>query len=149
MSYKFRLASIQRLRERERDKAAQALQQAQMAKQKLEQQIEDLETESRQLIALRGSASVGQVDVQRVIDAQRYQMNLLEKIHGIRGNIDLIEQEIEKRRAKLVLCEQGVKVLEKLDEKQHGDWVAQQAERTQSRLDEWASFHHYRRASES
>jgi flagellar export protein FliJ len=138
-----------RLRERDRDKAAQALQQAQLAKQKLLDQIQELEAEGQQLVGLRGQASVGQVDVRQLLDAQRYQMTLLETVRGIEGNIALIETEIDKRRAKLVVCEQGVKVLEKLREQQQEVWVAEQNSRSQSRLDEWASYQHFQKNSES
>ncbi|MGN6545833.1 MAG: flagellar export protein FliJ [Aureliella sp.] len=147
-TFRFRLSSIMRLRIRERDKAAQALQQAQLAKQKLLDQIEALEQESREQASLRGEASLGQVDIQRLLDAQRYQMNLLENIRSIQSNVALIEQEIEKRRAKLVVCEQGVRALEKLEETKRAAWQAEQAERTQASLDEWASFQHFQRSVE-
>src|SRR5690349_12179354 len=104
-----------RLRVRERDKAAQSLQQAQLARQKLLDQVRELEEESQQLVQLRSAASVGQVDIQRVLDAQRYQLTLIESIRSIGSNIALIDQEIEKRRAKLVVCEQEVRALEKLE----------------------------------
>jgi flagellar export protein FliJ len=134
-----------RLRVRERDKAAQAVQQAQLAKQKLLDQIDELQAESAQQNSVRSSASVGQVNIQRVLDAQRYQMNLLESVRGIQANVKLIDQEIEKRRAKLVTCEQDVKALEKLQQNQLEAWKFEQDARSQSRLDEWASFQHFQR----
>ena len=137
-----------RLRVRERDKAAQALQQAQLAQQKLLEQIEELQQESHQLAALRSEASRGQVDIQRLLDVQRYQLTLLENIRSIQSNVALIEQEIEKRRAKLVVCEQGVKALEKLEESKREGWLAEQSQRTQANLDEWASFQHFQRNAE-
>ncbi len=76
-------------------------------------------------------------------------MNLLETMRGTELNIGVIDQEIEKRRAKLVVCEQGVKVLEKLEQQQRETWNAEQAARSQSRLDEWASYQHYQRHTES
>ena len=138
-----------RLRVRERDKAAQALQQAHLAKQKLLDQIEALQQESQAQASLRSAASLGRVDIQRLLDAQRYQMNLAENIRSIQSNVALIEQEIEKRRAKLVVCEQGVRALEKLEEGKRAIWQAEQAERTQASLDEWASFQHFQRNAES
>lgn len=134
-----------RLRVRERDKAAMSLQQAQQAKQKLADQRAELEAESQKQTALRGSASLGQVDIQRVLDVQRYQLTLAETISGIDGNIAMIEQELEKRRARLVVCEQEVRALEKLSEHQRNAWEAEQELRSQSRLDEWASFQHFQR----
>jgi flagellar export protein FliJ len=137
-----------RLRVRDRDKAAQSLQQAQLAKQKLLDEIAALEHENQQLVAVRGAASLGQVDIQRLLDVQRYQLTLADSIRGIRGNVALIDQEIEKRRAKLVVCEQGVRALEKLEEHQRETWRAEQAGRSQANLDEWASFQHFQRHAE-
>ena len=138
-----------RLRVRERDKAAQALQQAQLAKQKLLNQVREHQHESDQQISVRSAASLGHVDIQRVMEAQRYQLTLAELIRGIERNVALVEQEIEKRRAKLVVCEQELKALEKLEEHQRSAWEAEQAVRDQARLDEWGSFRHFQRQAES
>ena len=138
-----------RLRVRERDKAAQALQQAQLAKQKLLDQVREHQQESDKQISVRGAASLGQVDVQRVIEAQRYQLTLGELIRGIERSVAMVDEEIEKRRAKLVVCEQEVKALDKLESHQRNAWEEQQAARDQSRLDEWASFQHFQRHAES
>ena len=138
-----------RLRVRERDKAGQAHQQAQLAKEKLLGQIRDYQEESDRQVSVRSAASLGQVDIQRVIDAQRYQLTLAESIRSLEGNVALIEQEIEKRRARLVICEQEVRVLEKLEEHQRTAWEAEQAARGQARLDEWSSFQHFQRHAES
>ena len=148
-NFRFRLQSIMRLRVRDRDKAGQALQQAQLAKQKLLDQIREYQEESDCQISVRSAASLGQVDIQRVIDAQRYQLTLAESIRSLEANIGLIDQEIEKRRAKLVVCEQEVRVLEKLEEHQRTAWEAEEAVRGQARLDEWASFQHFQRHAES
>lgn len=138
-----------RMRTRERDKAAQALQQALAAKEKLLAEVRELEAETQYQITLRSQASLGQVDLSRVIDAQRYQLTLAERIHGIHGNIAIIDSEVEKRRAKLVVCEQGVKALEKLEEHQLHAWQTEQFQQGQARLDEWASFRHFQRHAES
>lgn len=138
-----------RLRVRERDKAAQAVQQAQLAKQKLLDQIEELQSESAQQNSVRSGASLGQVNIQKVLDAQRYQMNLLESIRSIQANVALIDQEIDKRRIKLVACEQDVKALEKLEQHQREAWRDEQAMLSQARLDEWASFQHFQRQAGS
>ena len=144
-AFRFRLQSVMRLRMRERDKAAQSLQQAQLAKQKLLHQIAELEAENQQQVSVRSAASLGRVDVQRVIDAQRYQLNLSENISSLQGNVELIEQEIEKRLAKLVMSEQGVKALEKLEEHGRNNWHAEQFARSQATLDEWSSIQHFQR----
>lgn len=108
-------------------------------------QITSLEDENAQLVVLRSQASTGMVDVQRVIDAQRYQMNLHDNIRSLNQNVALVEQEIERRRAKLVVCEQGVKALEKLEGQGREAFQAEQLTRSQSRLDEFASYQHFQR----
>lgn len=149
MSFRFRLQSILRLRERDRDQAAQAFEQALRAKQILLERIEEIETERRQLLEQRSAASVGNVDIQHILTSQRYEANLIESVRGIELNIGKIEIAIEERRAKLVLAEQGVKVLEKLRDGQREAWDQEQASRSQSRLDEWASFQHFQKGAES
>lgn len=149
MSFQFRLQSILRLRERDRDQAAQAFEQAVRAKQILLDRIDEIEKERQQLLEQRGQASVGNVDIQHILTSQRYEASLIESVRGIEVNIGKIETAIEQRRAKLVECEQGVKVLEKLRDAQREAWNFEQAARSQSRLDEWASFQHFQKRSES
>ncbi len=149
MAFQFRLQSILRLRERDRDQAAQALEQAVRAKQILLERIDEIEKERLQLVEQRSAASVGQVDIQHILTSQRYEVSLVETVRGIELNIGKIETAIAERRAKLVLCEQGVKVLEKLRDSQREAWNQEQASRSQSRLDEWASFQHFQKQSET
>lgn len=149
MSFRFRLQSILRLRERDRDQAAQAFEQAVRAKQILLDRIEAIEGERRELVEKRQAASCGQVDIQHILTSQRYEATLVETVRGIEENIRKIETAIAERRAKLVECEQGVKVLEKLRDGQLEAWNQEQAARSQSRLDEWASFQHFQKHSES
>ena len=149
MSFRFRLQSILRLRERDRDTAAQAFEQATRAKQILLDRIDEIETERQQLLQERGAASLGQVDIQHILSSQRYEASLVESVREIEGNISKIEIAIQQRRAKLVECEQGVKVLEKLRDQQQETWNQEQAARSQSRLDEWASYQHFQKHSES
>lgn len=149
MAFQFRLQSILRLRERDRDQAAQALEQAVRAKQILLDRIDEIEKERRELLEQRGAASMGKVDIQHILTSQRYEAGLIEQVRGIELNIGKIEIAIQERRAKLVQCEQGVKVLEKLRDGQRETWDLEQAARSQSRLDEWASFQHFQRGAES
>ncbi len=92
---------------------------------------------------------MGQVNIQHILASQRYEASLIETVRGIEDNIGKIELAIAERRAKLVQCEQGVKVLEKFRDGQLEAWNQEQAARSQSRLDEWASFQHFQRQSES
>ncbi len=141
-NFHFRLQSVLKLRERQRDQAADSVQQAQMALNKLNEQIEQLTQESNTQNTVRHQASVGEVRVQQLIDVQRYQLYIVHKIAGIKSNADLIEKELEVRRQKLIVCEQGVRALEKLRDKQLSQWNQIALARQQARLDEWAGYHH-------
>lgn len=142
--FQFRLQSVLKLRERDRDKAAQAVQQAELAKQKLVDQIHEIENERSALGQERTTGSIGAIDIQRLLDTERYDSTLIERVLGLQSNVSLIEDEIHRRRAKLVECEKGVRVLEKLAEQQKANWTDDQAKRQQDVLDEWASFRHFR-----
>lgn len=141
--FQFRLQTVLVLRTRERDRAAQSVQQAESAKQKLLDQIDIVEDERRRLNESRITGSIGAIDVNRLLDSQRYEGTLLEQVLGLRNNIALIEEEIVKRRLRLVEAEKGVKVLERLAEQQKAAWTEAEFKRQQDVLDEWASFRHY------
>jgi flagellar protein FliJ len=142
-SFRFRLQSIVRLRERDRDEAAEALRQALRAKQILEDQVSEIETERSQQNDLRRATNSGAVDFQKIIDAQRYQLFLESQVAELQGQISLIEQECQRRRAKLVKCEQAVRSLEKLEEHQRAEWNAAQVSSEQNTLDQWSSFRYW------
>ncbi len=142
-SFRFRLQSIVRLRERERDEAAESLRQALQAKQILEGQVDELRNERLQLNQVRIASANEPMDAQRILDAQRYQMYLDGQVAGLRQQIALIEQECQRRRAALVKCEQAVRSLEKLKEHQQNEWNTQEASNDQNTLDQWSSFRYW------
>lgn len=142
-SFRFRLQSVVRLRERDRDDAAEALRQALLAKQILEQQVTDIESERSQQNELRTATKTGTVNFQKIIDAQRYQIYLDSQVADLQGQISLIEQECQRRRMRLVKCEQAVRSLAKLEDHQRTEWNAQQASTEQSTLDQWSSFRYW------
>ncbi len=142
-SFRFRLQSILRLRERERDEAAESLRQALQAKQILEDQVSDLRAERNSQNKLRMVANQGAIDSQRMINAQRYQMYLDGQVVGLQQQISMVEQESQRRRATLVKCEQAVRSLEKLETRQLAEWNEQQATTEQNTLDQWSSFRYW------
>jgi len=142
-SFRFRLLSIVRLRERERDEAAESLRQALQAKQILEDQVGELRAERNSQNELRMVANQGAIDPQRMINAQRYQMYLDGQVAGLQQQISMVEQESQRRRAALVKCEQAVRSLEKLEEHQRAEWHDQQVTAEQNTLDQWSSFRYW------
>ncbi len=142
-NFRFRLASVLKLRERDRDEAAESLRQAMQARQILLDQIAEVQAERTQQNRLRIANNQEAIDPQRFLDAQRYQMYLDSRVAGLQGQVGLIDQEIERRRAALVKCEQAVRSLEKLQDHQRSEWMAAEAARAQSRLDQWSSFRYW------
>jgi flagellar export protein FliJ len=65
------------------------------------------------------------------------------QVAELQGQISLIEQECQRRRAKLVKCEQAVRSLEKLEEHQRAEWNAAQVSSEQNTLDQWSSFRYW------
>jgi flagellar protein FliJ len=142
-SFRFRLDSVLRLRERDRDMAAESLRQALEAKQILEDQITERRQERDQQNSLRLAGKHQQFEPQRMLEAQRYQMFLDSQVAALQEQVGLIEQECQRRRATLVKCEQAVRALEKLRENQRIQWQAVEDTRAQNALDQWSGFRYW------
>ncbi len=145
----FRLKNIVNVRERQRDTAVGAYKEALAAKAKLQTQIAELMQEHAAQMPLQAGSSAGQVNTQRLIESQRYQLHLLQQVKGIESQIELIEAECEKRRLVLVQREQALSSLEKLREKQQVEWDVRQLTREQETLDQWGSFKHWQESQRS
>lgn len=135
--FQFRLATLVRLREAVRDQRHSELADALRVQEALELQMRELTAE---LEATRRSQAVapGKVDVDRLLAAQRYEINLLvdqRKLAQQQANVAI---EVDKRREALVLADQDVRVLEKLRETQHARWRAEDERRVMHELDEVA-----------
>jgi flagellar FliJ protein len=141
--FQFRLQSVVKLRERERDAAAGAYQQAMAAKQNLETQVQSLLEEHAAQFPHQTVSVMERVDPQRILESQRYQMHLLHEVAQLRSQIQLIEAECERRRMNMVLHEQKLRSLEKLREKQHREWEDQQLGKEQAMLDQWSGFKYW------
>jgi flagellar protein FliJ len=136
---KFRLATLLKIRERERDHASQEVQKARQAIEKLEASKRDLLHQNELMNAVRKQSGQGALDLRQLLDAQRFQMVLLGQVQQLDQNLGELGQELQRREANLLRCQQGVKALEKLRE--HRDQSAQTLALTkqQERTDEWAS----------
>ena len=116
--FQFRLASVQRLRESVRDERRAKLAEAYAALRQLDERRSEIEHERDQLLAWQTSSARGQVNVDHILEAQRYQAILQSELHVLSQQRQAVETEAEKRRAALVLADQEVKVLEKLCDSQ-------------------------------
>lgn len=117
--FQFRLATLLKLREATRDDRRARLAEAFQAAGVLEQRMEQLDEQRRQLRAQHAlGTSPGSVAVERLLDVQRYEFVVAAEQQVIAKQQQQIEEEIEQRRQALRVADQDVRVLEKLKEKQ-------------------------------
>jgi flagellar export protein FliJ len=139
---KFRLATLLKLRERDRDLAAKAVQDVLSAMSKLDEAQREIDQSNRDMDAYRKQASHGSINLHLILDAQRYQMVLSAQSAQIADHKSKLKQELERRQFTLVQTQQAVKSLEKLrDQRQEAAEVHALAKQ-QERLDEWSSIRH-------
>ncbi len=139
MATTFRLATVLKLRERERDAAAMAVQEVYRALQILDERSRELQAEHLEIDRQRQSQLQGAIAVRRLLDGQRYQMVLLGQLQHIAQQQEQLQEEKERREAVLVKRQQEVKVLEKLREKHQEEERKILEARQQSRIDEWST----------
>jgi flagellar protein FliJ len=117
--YKFRLATVQRLREAHRDTQRMRLVEAQQAadllneqRRMVAQEIEGQQTFQRELVGRP------RLDVGLLSEAQRYELLLRSQQTSLAEQANTIATEVERRRLALAEAERDVKTLEKLDQRQ-------------------------------
>jgi flagellar protein FliJ len=118
--YKFRLATLQKVREARRDRERTALAEAFRAEQVLSDRRTELAAEEAALRDLQRSATGGRIlNINRLVEAQRYELVLRAASQELARQQALLSVEIERRRKALVEADREVRVLEQLDERQH------------------------------
>lgn len=137
--FKFRLATLLRLREAARDQRRTELAEAYRADnllrarlEQLGQQLAWLETECRKV------AGPGTVDVDRLVEAQRYEVVLRTQQNQLASHRKAVNAEIERRRQTLVAADRDVRVLEKLRQKQRRRHRAEESRMEIKQFDEVA-----------
>lgn len=137
--FRFRLASLMRLRESERDERREALAQAYRADQMLQQQQEavqnDLRENQRQV---QECAAPGPISVERLLGRHRYELILQAQLRQLQRQRQTIAAEIERRRQALVEADRELKILEKLRERHFQEYLFQQQKLELRELDEIA-----------
>ncbi len=141
--YKFRLKTLQRLRETRRDQQRAYLAEAFRAEQLLAEQRMELAEELTTVRELQRSASAGRyLDVNRLLEAQRYDLLLKSRSQELEKQSTLLAAEIERRRQLLVEADRDVRLMEKLDERQHREFAREMQRRETRQLDEAAIIQH-------
>lgn len=137
--FRFRLESLQKFRENQRDLCRQALAQALAAEATLAEQHADVEREREATLAeLRAFNDEDKLSIDRAA-ARRYHAGQL--AYRLR-QLDLQRQQaalvVTQCRQLLVQADQGVKVLEKLSEKQQAEFEAEvERHAAREREDNW------------
>jgi flagellar biosynthesis chaperone FliJ len=101
--------------------------------------LEETESELRDLADQRKHASTGNLTVSNLLDFQRHQLVLLGNSNYLKQQRSTLEQEKARRDSKLIKAQQAVRSFEKLREQQQLESLQQEANRLQSRLDEWSN----------
>jgi flagellar FliJ protein len=137
--FKFRLATLLRLRESARDERRAELAEAYRVDDLLRQRFDELSAEleaARQ--QCRRAAGPGTVDVDRLLEAQRYELTLRFQQGQLEQQRKAVAAEIERRRAALVEANREVRVLEKLRDNQSDRHRQEEGRREIKQLDEVA-----------
>ena len=115
--FRYRLATLLRLREATRDERRSQLGEAYQAEQTLNERKAEVQAEAAELRRRYGqAATVGPLDVDRLLDSHRHEVVLTAQLKFIAEQAAKLAIEIEKRRQALVAADREVRVLEKLRE---------------------------------
>ena len=137
--FKFRLATLLRLREATRDERRLQLAEAYQVDDVLRERLDGV---SQQLTGLRDRCREccrpGKVDVDQLVDAQRFELALKAQSSQIHQQREAVAVEIGRRREVLVEANRDVRVLEKLREKQAARHRREEDRRETKVLDEVA-----------
>jgi flagellar export protein FliJ len=139
--YKFRLETLQKVREARRTQQRAALAEAFRAEEVLASNRAELEIEAAELRELQRSAAAGRyLDVNCLLEAQRYELLLTARGHELAKHAALLAAETERRRQALVEADREVRALELLDERKRREHNRQQQRAEVKQLDEVATF---------
>ena len=139
---RFRLATLLKIRERDRDLAAKALQDVRLAIERLDEAQKEIDESNRLMNDARKQSSFGAINLHQILDAQRYQLVLSAQSAQIADHKGKLNQELERRQFALVQSQKAVKSLEKLRDQRVQAADVQTLARQQERLDEWSSIRH-------
>ena len=139
---KFRLATLLKIRERDRDIAAKAVQDVRLALEKLDNAQLEIDETNRQMNDARKQSSFGAINLHQILDAQRYQMVLAAQSAQIADHKGKLNQELERRQFTWMQCQKAVKSLEKLRDQRSQSADLHALAKQQERLDEWSSIRH-------
>jgi len=137
--FQFRLTTLLRLREATRDERRMEIAQAYEARQILEQRAAEIAASRDEADASRrDELRRGQVNVDRLVDAQRHLLALKGEALVLQQQAEALAQETQRRHEALVAADRDVRVLDKLREKHRQRHHRQRRRAETKRLDEIA-----------
>jgi flagellar protein FliJ len=148
--YKFRLTTLQKVREAKRVQDRAALAEAFQAEHVLAEHQVALAAEQAGLREMQRSVTPGQyLDVNRLLEAARYELVLKAREAELTRQQATVTVETERRRQVLVEAERDVRALALLDERQRRQYEKHQQRVEAKRLDEAAIQRHRARDGEA
>jgi flagellar protein FliJ len=118
-AFRFRLATVLKLREATRDERLASLAEAQAADDKLSSRRQAIQADIAQLNRLQqGRTATGQVNIDVLVSSSRYDSILRAELVAITAHQAKLAVEIEQRRQRVMAADREVRTLEKLRDKQ-------------------------------
>jgi len=135
--FQFRLATLLKIRESDRDERRLRLAEALEAQRILHERIEELRREKGEISReSRAAIEPGQLDIDRVLRVSRYELLLEAQIDHLTKRDEQLREEIELRRDALVEADREVKILEKLRQRRREEFKTQERNLEQKAMDE-------------
>ena len=117
--FRFRLATLLRLREAARDERRSALADAYRADEVLQGYLAKAQGDLTGVQQIyRQAMAPGEIDVDPLLNSQRYEMVMKAQVQHLHQQRAQLSEEIERRREALVYADRDVRILEKLRENQ-------------------------------
>jgi len=137
--FQFRLESLLRIRESARDQCHAQLAESRRAEEELRIQLERSRMERQRLQQdCRKAAGPGELDVDWLAEAHRYALSLLDRETELLRQMQIVAEEIDRRREALLQADRKVHVLEKLREHRLENHRREQERQDAKHLDEVA-----------
>lgn len=138
--FHFRLESLMKLREADRQQRRIELAEAFHAETLLRQQATQLQQDIQTIeMQSRAISSPGRIQVDQVLDTHRYKLMLKSQVMILSQKEAQLQAEIEKRRAALAGADRDVRVLEKLRDRKREEHDAAELKHERKQLDEVAA----------
>ncbi|MCS7305071.1 MAG: hypothetical protein NZ602_08205 [Thermoguttaceae bacterium] len=137
--FKFRLATLKKLREAVRDQRRAELAEALRAESILEEQMEAVDGAIKSMLEeCRAASGPGPVDVDRLTQAHLHQLLLERQKRILEDYRQRLTEEVQHRREALAQADREVRILERLEAKQLERYRCRQLQQEVRHLDEVA-----------